>query len=139
MTYLTSSESNQRKNNKMEENNSTNQQQQQQQQQQQLYADLLCIELNKGSETHLFRHASEITKETKGGYLNGRILIPESNKPCYLRISLAPAEPDQVNNEFNLHPNLLHINMRQNKKNRNLQVLTKVECSGKSLMVCCKI
>ena len=74
------------------------------------------------SETHLFRHASEITRETKGGYLKGKIIIPKSTKPCYLRLSLVPAEPDIQTNAFHLHPNLLHINLRQNKKNRNLEV-----------------
>ena len=74
------------------------------------------------SETHLFRHASEITRETKGGYLKGKIIVPKSTKPCYLRLSLVPAEPDVQTNAFHLHPNLLHINLRQNKKNRNLEV-----------------
>ena len=74
------------------------------------------------SETHLFRHASEITRETKGGYLKGKIIVPKSTKPCYLRLSLVPAEPDLQTNAFHLHPNLLHINLRQNKKNRNLEV-----------------
>ena len=74
------------------------------------------------SETHLFRHASEITRETKGGYLKGKIIVPKSTKPCYLRLSLVPAEPDLQTNAFHLHPDLLHINLRQNKKNRNLEV-----------------
>ena len=86
------------------------------------YHDMLCIELDNESETHLFRHASEITKETKGGYLKGQIIIPNSSKPCYLRLSLVPSEPDLQNNPFHLHPNLLHLNLRQNKKNRNLKV-----------------
>ena len=86
------------------------------------YHDMLCIELDSESETHLFRHASEITKETKGGYLKGQIIIPNSSKPCYLRLSLVPSEPDLQNNPFHLHPNLLHLNLRQNKKNRNLKV-----------------
>ena len=86
------------------------------------YEDMLCIELDSESETHLFRHASEITRETKGGYLKGKIIVPKTAKPCYLRLSLVPAEQDLRSNEFHLHPNLLHINLRQNKKNRNLQV-----------------
>jgi len=86
------------------------------------YHDMLCIELDNESETHLFRHASEITKETKGGYLKGQIIIPNSSKPCYLRLSLVPSEPDLQNNPFHLHPNLLHLNLRQNKKNRNLKM-----------------
>ena len=86
------------------------------------YHDMLCIELDSESESHLFRHASEITKETKGGYLKGQIIIPSSSKPCYLRLSLVPSEPDLQNNPFHLHPNLLHLNLRQNKKSRNLKV-----------------
>ena len=86
------------------------------------YRDMLCIELDSESETHLFRHASEITRETKGGYLKGKIIVPKTSKPCYLRLSLVPAEPDLQSNAFHLHPNLLHINLRQNKKNRNLEV-----------------
>ena len=85
------------------------------------YNDMLCIDLDNESETHLFRHASEITRETKGGYLKGKISIPMTDKPCYVRLSLVPAERD-VNNEFDLHPNLLHINLRQNKKTRRLEV-----------------
>jgi hypothetical protein len=86
------------------------------------YQDMLCIELDSESETHLFRHASEITRETKGGYLKGKIIVPKTTKPCYLRLSLVPAEPDIHSNEFHLHPNMLHINLRQNKKNRNLEM-----------------
>ena len=86
------------------------------------YQDMLCIESDSESETHLFRHASEITRETKGGYLKGKIIVPKSPKPFYLRLSLVPAEPDLQSNAFHLHPNLLHINLRQNKKNRNLEV-----------------
>lgn len=86
------------------------------------YRDMLCIELDSESETHLFRHASEITRETKGGYLKGKIIVPKSTKPFYLRLSLVPAEPDLQHNSFHLHPNLLHINLRQNKKNRNLEM-----------------
>lgn len=44
------------------------------------------------STTHLFRHASEITKETKGGYLQGKIKLPDSvasgKRSVYLRLSL---------------------------------------------------
>lgn len=84
--------------------------------------DLLCVELDSESETHLFRHASEISKETKGGYLKGKIIVPKSAKPFYLRLSLVPAEPDSNQNEYHMHPNLLHINLRQSKKNRNLEL-----------------
>ena len=35
------------------------------------------MELAESSCSHLFRHASEITRETKGGYLMGRIRVPE--------------------------------------------------------------
>ena len=33
----------------------------------------LCFELEELSKSHLYRHASEITKETKGGYLHVRM------------------------------------------------------------------
>ena len=85
------------------------------------YRDMLCIDLDNDSETHLFRHASEITRETKGGYLKGKISIPMTDQPCYLRLSLVPAERDAYN-ETDLHPNMLHINLRQNKKTRTIQV-----------------
>ena len=85
------------------------------------YNDMLCIDLDNDSETHLFRHASEITRETKGGYLKGKISIPMTDKPCYLRLSLVPAERDGFNDK-DLHPNMLHINLRQNKKTRQIQV-----------------
>lgn len=84
------------------------------------YNDMLCIDLDNDSETHLFRHASEITRETKGGYLKGKISIPMTDKPCYLRLSLVPAERDGFNDK-DLHPNMLHINLRQNKKTRQIQ------------------
>ncbi len=65
-------------------------------------------------------------RETKGGYLHGRIFIPEvfRNEPLgfYLRLSLAPAAVDFNNNPFNLHPNLMHINMKTNKRARKLVV-----------------
>lgn len=86
------------------------------------YNDMLCIDLDNDSETHLFRHASEITRETKGGYLKGKISIPMTDKPCYLRLSLVPAERDGFNDK-DLHPNMLHINLRQNKKTRQIQVI----------------
>jgi hypothetical protein len=83
------------------------------------------IDLNDSSCSHLFRHASEITRETKGGYLLGRIALPEvltRGGSAYLRICLAPSEVDEDNNAFHLHPNLLHINMRTNKKARKVPV-----------------
>jgi hypothetical protein len=70
-----------------------------------------------------FRHASEITRETKGGYLEGNIVIPASVKfPVYLRLSLIPSDVEVKENPLFLHPNLLHINMKLNKKNRKLNV-----------------
>ena len=90
------------------------------------YQHMVCVELDRESEMHLFRHASEIKRETKGGYLKGKIRVPKSPKPFYLRLSLVPAEPDLQSNAFHLHPNLLHINLRQNKKNRNLEVSTPI-------------
>ena len=44
------------------------------------------------SNSHLFRHASEITRETKGGYLQGRVKLPESvpnrREGIFFRLSL---------------------------------------------------
>ena len=71
---------------------------------------------------HLFRHASEITKETKGGYLNGLVSIPKVSKPQLLRVSLVPAITDPELNPLHLHPLLLHVNIRGNKKERQLQM-----------------
>ncbi|TRY80748.1 hypothetical protein TCAL_09939 [Tigriopus californicus] len=85
-------------------------------------SDVLKIGLPESSRSHLFRHASEITRETKGGYLQGRLYIPETNRPAYMRLSLVPADVAVDMNPFHLHPNLLHINMRTNKKKRNIQV-----------------
>ncbi len=85
----------------------------------------LAVELvEKSCMSHLFRHASEITRETKGGYLEGRIIIPNNiNFPVYLRLSLIPSDANcGKENPFLLHPNLLHINMKLNKKNRTLTV-----------------
>ena len=83
------------------------------------------VELAESSCSHLFRHASEITRETKGGYLMGRIKVPEflaKGGSGYIRLCLAPSEVDEENNAFHLHPNLLHINMRTNKKTRKVPV-----------------
>ena len=83
------------------------------------------MELAESSCSHLFRHASEITRETKGGYLMGRIRVPEHlarGGSGYVRLCLAPSEVDEENNAFHLHPNLLHINMRTNKKTRKVPV-----------------
>ena len=84
------------------------------------------VELDESALSHLFRHASEITRETKGGYLHGKIELPEvyrrPGQAVYLRISLAPAAIDFNNNPLNLHPNLMHINMKTNKRARKLVV-----------------
>lgn len=84
---------------------------------------MVQVELTTDSQNHLFRHASEITKETKGGYLNGHIYIPPKYKsrPIFLRSSLVPMTTELSDNSFHLHPNLLHINMRQNKKMRKIK------------------
>ncbi len=65
-------------------------------------------------------------RETKGGYLHGRIHLPKLLRTnphgIYLRISLAPAAIDFNSNPFNLQPNLMHINMKTNKRTRTLSV-----------------
>jgi hypothetical protein len=93
----------------------------------------LSIKLvEKSCMSHLFRHASEITRETKGGYLEGKIVIPESlNFPVYLRLSLIPSDAVCEENPLLLHPNLLHINMKLNKKNRKLNVSSTFSLSVK--------
>ncbi len=85
---------------------------------------LLCVNLGENGESHLFRHASEITRETKGGYLQGQIIVPRAGPSVarFIRISLTPAEIEPDSNPLHIHPNLLHVNMRQNKKARNLVV-----------------
>ena len=50
------------------------------------------------------------------------MVIPVSNRPQYLRMALIPEDSDHILNGFNLHPNLLHVNLKQNKKNRSLKV-----------------
>ena len=55
----------------------------------------------------------------------GRIKVPEflaKGGSGYFRLCLAPSEVDEENNAFHLHPNLLHINMRTNKKTRKVPV-----------------
>ena len=58
-------------------------------------ANELSVQLiEKSCMSHLFRHASEITRETKGGYLEGKIMIPNNvTFPVYMRLSLIPADP----------------------------------------------
>ncbi len=72
--------------------------------------------------SHLFRHVSEIAVESKGGYLQGSIRLPTTPRPLFLRLSLVPANIDAERNLFHLHPNLLHINTRINKRLRKPQV-----------------
>ena len=77
------------------------------------------FELDTASRCHLFRHASEITRETKGGYLTGALTVPASlpkSNPLYVRLSLVPATIDFQNNPYHLHPHLLHINQRTTNK-----------------------
>ena len=86
------------------------------------------LEIQLQDPSHLFRHASEITKETKGGYLQGKIYLPKrisegknasSNKCNYfLRLSLGPAQVDPESNPFHIHPLLLYLNTRQNRRKR---------------------
>ena len=70
--------------------------------------------------------------ETKGGYLQGKITLPKlaidnpndsNNKRNYfLRISLGPANIDPASNPLHIHPLLLYMNTRQNRKNRQSKV-----------------
>ena len=127
------------------------------------------LEIQLSDPSHLFRHASEITKgikgysfclfellntnilngksiisyvfiilfvfaflETKGGYLQGKIILPKligndpkdgNNKQNYfLRISLGPADIDPASNPLHIHPLLLYLNTRQNRKKRQSKV-----------------
>ena len=72
--------------------------------------------------------------ETKGGYLQGKITLPKltiddptetniNNKRNYfLRISLGPADIDPASNPLHIHPLLLYLNTRQNRKKRQSKV-----------------
>jgi hypothetical protein len=66
---------------------------------------------------------SDITREARGGILRGRLLLPSAPSPLFVRLSLVPAAVSSNNSPLHfLHPNLLHINMRTNRKIRKLQV-----------------
>ena len=94
------------------------------------------IRINEGMSSHLFRHASEITKETKGGYLQGQINLPKalSGKAFYLRLALVPADIDPDGNPFHLHPNLLHVNMRTDKRARAKTLQVNGSCNANFTM-----
>ena len=89
------------------------------------------LEVQLQDPSHLFRHASEITKETKGGYLQGKIYLPRRatesktdpghSRNYFLRLSLVPAQIDPDNNPCNIHPLLLYLNTRQNRRKRQSQ------------------
>ena len=129
------------------------------------------LEVQLQDPSHLFRHASEITKgrsyfkiyikiffrytliffviflffeffmnfistfyftETKGGYLQGKLYLPRhlsenknetsTKRNYFLRLSLGPATPDPESNAFHIHPLLLYLNTRQNRRNRQSKV-----------------
>ena len=61
------------------------------------------------------------------GYLKGKILIPKSDEPLYLRLALVPNDPWESDlNDFTLHPNLLHLNTRKIVKRKRLQKVYRV-------------
>ena len=90
----------------------------------------------RNTKQSIYVHIILVLAETKGGYLVGNIVIPNqlfqpvdhgsptdtATKDFLLRISLVPAylEPDA--NPFNIHPLLLYMNSRQNRKNRQSKV-----------------
>ena len=58
----------------------------------------------------------------------------------YVRICLVPDEIKIGENPYHLHPNLLHINMRTNKKKRKLQVRKQphlISCDLREFIVIC--
>ena len=129
------------------------------------------LEIELQDPSHLFRHASEITKgnkyllwflhttlrlsgiyhldlyrirfdyftETKGGYLQGKIYLPReklqdgdgpSSRKCsnyFLRVSLGPANIEPELNPFHIHPLLLYLNTRQNRRKRQSKVKSLLE------------
>ena len=132
------------------------------------------LEIELQDPSHLFRHASEITKgnkkstavsyayyafqpctilifyhlwfyyftETKGGYLQGKIYLPRekpqdgdgtASRKCsnyFLRVSLGPANIEPELNPFHIHPLLLYLNTRQNRRKRQSKVNNYWECNG---------
>ena len=70
--------------------------------------------------------------ETKGGYLQGKLYLPRhlsenknetsTKRNYFLRLSLGPATPDPESNAFHIHPLLLYLNTRQNRRNRQSKV-----------------
>ena len=60
------------------------------------------------------------------------MVIPVSTRPQYLRMALIPEDSDAKLNFLNLHPNLLHVNLKRNKKNRTLKVCTLVDKKDKT-------
>jgi hypothetical protein len=72
--------------------------------------------------------------------LEGEIVIPPKVKfPVYLRLSLIPSDMDLPENPFFLHPNLLHINMKLNKKNRKLNVSDFDRCAERKYGIVVKV
>ncbi len=58
--------------------------------------------------------------------MHGKIFLPSfflrDPRGVFVRLSLAPAAIEFDANPFNLHPNLMHINMKTNKRARKLAV-----------------
>ena len=69
------------------------------------------VEILDLSPRHMFRHESEIRSQKKGGYLNGKILLPRGHKQLLIEISCAPVVPtDALGPRFPpFHPNMLHV------------------------------
>lgn len=56
-------------------------------------------------------------------FQEGEILInADVTFPVYARLCLLPSSPFEKDNPFMLHPNLLHVNMKLNKRKRKLEV-----------------
>ena len=83
--------------------------------------------------------------ETKGGYLQGKIYLPReklqdgdgpNSRKCsnyFLRVSLGPANIEPELNPFHIHPLLLYLNTRQNRRKRQSKVKIII---GKIMALC---
>ena len=83
---------------------------------------------------YLYHLRFDYFAETKGGYLQGKIYLPReklqggdgpSSRKCsnyFLRVSLGPANIEPELNPFHIHPLLLYLNTRQNRRKRQSKV-----------------
>ena len=74
---------------------------------------------------HLFRYPSEwdprLLGRSKGGYLDGRILLPKGLGNLRVVLSTCPVKPHSFDDQeaMNIHPTLIHV-VRKGRGNRRL-------------------